>query len=90
MCMYLAAEEGLVSTEKPDQMYWKEICIDLSEIWNFISKLCGYFSCGTDFWVPETRYAYTATTVPNFIVSYTYVKMEMVLNEVCVESGIKC
>lgn len=32
MCMYLAAEEGLVSTEKPDEMYWKEICIDLSEI----------------------------------------------------------
>lgn len=27
--------------------------------------------------------------VPNLILSYTYVKMEMVLNEICVKSGIK-
>lgn len=27
--------------------------------------------------------------VPNLILSYTYVKMEMVLNELCVKSGIK-
>lgn len=27
--------------------------------------------------------------VPNLILSYTYVKIEMVLNEICVKSGIK-
>lgn len=90
MCMHWATEEGLVSAEKTEQMYWGEICADLSKIWSFISRLCGHFRCcDSDFWDLETQYVDTATAVSNLILSSTYVKMELVSNEMCVELGIK-